>query len=85
VFAKFEAATAWFTPELLTLPEATVRGWLDATPALAPYRHTILDNFRQRAHVLDEKGERLLSLAGPSTRRHAVYEELSTSDIKFPR
>jgi oligoendopeptidase F len=29
VFAKFDAATAWFTPELLTLPEATC-AWLDS-------------------------------------------------------
>lgn len=85
VFAKFDAATSWFTPELLTLPEATVRGWLDSTPALAPYRHTILDEFRKRAHVLDEKGERILSLAGPTNQApRTVYEELSTSDIKFP-
>jgi oligoendopeptidase F len=35
--------------------------------------------------VLDEKGERLLSLAGPvQAAPGAVYEELSTSDIKFP-
>ena len=85
VFARFDAATSWFTPELLTLPEATVRGWLDATPALAPYRHTILDEFRKRAHVLDEKGERILSLAGPTNQApRTVYEELSTSDIQFP-
>ncbi len=85
VFARFDAATSWFTPELLTLPEATVRQWLDSTPALAPYRHTTLDQFRRRAHVLDEKGERILSLAGPTAAApHTVYEELSTSDIKFP-
>lgn len=85
VFAKFDAATAWFTPELLTLPEATVRQWLDSTPALAPYRYPILDQFRRRAHVLDEKGERLLSLAGPLNQApRTVYEELSTSDIQYP-
>lgn len=85
VFAKFDATTAWFTPELLTLPEARVREWLEQTPALAPYRHNILEEFRRRAHVLDEKGERILSLAGPLNRAPGtVYEELSTSDIQFP-
>ncbi|MEO7150117.1 MAG: oligoendopeptidase F [Burkholderiaceae bacterium] len=85
LFSKFDTATAWFTPELLGLPEATVRGWIDQTPALAPYRFTILDNYRRQAHVLDAKGERLLSLgarlnAAPGN----IYQELSTSDIKFP-
>ena len=84
-FAKFATATAWFIPELLAIPEATVTGWIAQTPALAPYRFTILDNYRQQAHVLDERGERLLSLAGQfnGTPRSA-YAELSTSDIKFP-
>ena len=85
LFAKFDTATAWFTPELLTVPEATMQGWIATTPALAPYRFTILDNFRRQAHVLDEKGEHLLSLAGPLARSaDAIYNELSTSDIKFP-
>jgi oligoendopeptidase F len=35
--------------------------------------------------VLDEKGERILSLAGPTgAAPRTVYEELSTSDIQFP-
>lgn len=85
VFAKFDAATSWFTPELLTIPEATARQWLDSTPALQAYRHNILNEYRRRAHVLDEKGERILSLAGPTNQApRTVYEELSTSDIKYP-
>ena len=84
-FAKFATATAWFTPELLAIPEATVKGWIAQTPALAPYRFTILDNYRQKAHVLDDKGERLLSLAGQfNTAPKSIYSELATSDIKFP-
>jgi len=85
VFAKFDAATAWFTPELLKIPQPTMQKWLDETPALAPYRFPILENYRQQAHVLDEAGERLLALAGPFNRTpQATYQELSTSDIKFP-
>ncbi|TCP02673.1 oligoendopeptidase F [Rubrivivax gelatinosus] len=85
LFAKFDAASAWFTPELLTVPEATMREWLDKTPALKPYRFPILENFRRQAHVLDEKGERLMALASRSNRApNAIYSELSTSDIKFP-
>jgi len=84
-FAKFATATAWFTPELLAIPETTVSGWIAQTPALAPYRFTILDNYRQKAHVLDDKGERLLSLAGQfNAAPRSIYSELATSDIKFP-
>lgn len=85
IFAKFGTATAWFTPELLTIPQPTMEKWLSETPALAPYRFGILDNYRQQAHVLDEKGEKLLSFAARLNRTPAAtFEELSTSDIKFP-
>ncbi len=85
VFAKFDTATSWFTPEILTIPEATMREWIAQTPGLKPYAFNILDNYRRQAHVLDEKGEHLLSLAGRfnQTPREG-YQELSTSDIKFP-
>ena len=86
VFAQFDTATSWFTPELLKVPQATMEQWIAQTPALAAYRFTILDNYRQHKHVLDEQGERLLSLAGQFSRTpQATYQELSTSDIKFPK
>lgn len=85
VFAEFGTATSWFTPELLTVPEATIRAWIDATPDLAPYRFPILDTYRQQAHVLDEKGEKLLSFATRFNETpRSIYSELSTSDIQFP-
>jgi oligoendopeptidase F len=83
--AKFGAATAWFTPELLAVPQAEMEKWIAETPALGLYRFTILDAYRQQKHVLDEKGEKLLSYAAPAGHTPAaVYQELSTSDIKFP-
>jgi oligoendopeptidase F len=85
LFAEFGTATSWFTPELLTVPEETVRGWINATPELAIYRFPILDAYRQQKHVLDEKGEKLLSFATRFNETpQSVYSELSTSDIKFP-
>lgn len=86
LFAKFGTATAWFTPELLAIPQATMEKWIAETPELEIYRFSILDNYRQQAHVLDEKGEKLLSFATrfnqtPTT----AFQELSTSDIKFPK
>jgi len=86
VFAKFGTSTAWFTPEVLTIPQATMEKWIAATPALAPYRFGILENYRQQAHVLDEKGEKLLSYAAQFNQTPtATFQELSTSDIKFPK
>ena len=86
LFAKFGTASAWFTPELLGIPEATMVQWIKDTPALAPYRFPIMDLYRQQQHVLDEKGEHLLSLASLlNDTPRATFQELSTSDIKFPK
>ena len=85
LFARWQQVTSWFSPELLTIPLATVRGWMEANPDLALYRFAIEEVYRQQEHVLDEAGERLLSLA---TRVNAApneaYSALSTADAKFP-
>jgi oligoendopeptidase F len=86
LFAKFGTATAWFTPELLQIPQATMERWIRETPGLARYAFTILDDYRKQQHVLDEKGEKLLSFSARFGQTPtAVFQELSTSDIKFPK
>jgi oligoendopeptidase F len=86
LFARFGTATAWFTPELLAIPQATMEQWIAQTPDLGIYRFDILDAYRQQKHVLDEKGERLLSYAARLREApRAAYQELATSDIKFPK
>ncbi len=86
MFAKFGTATSWFTPELLKIPQPTMEKWIADTPALAPYRFAIMENYRLQAHVLDEKGEKLLSYASQfNSTPTSTYQELSTSDIKFPK
>src|SRR5262249_9211873 len=38
LFARWEQAGAWFKPELLQVPLATMREWMDADAGLALYR-----------------------------------------------
>jgi len=85
LIAKWQHATSWFQPELLKLPLAAVRRWMDATPGLAVYRFAIEEVFRLQEHVLNEQGERLLSLTerlGGAPRDS--YAALSTADARFP-
>lgn len=85
LMAKWQQATSWFNPELLKLPLATVRQWLEANAELATYRFAIEEVFRLQEHVLDEAGERLLSLTERlgSVPRDS-YAALSTADARFP-
>jgi oligoendopeptidase F len=86
LLARWRQAAAWFAPELLAIPLATVRAWMDADADLAVYRFAVEDLYRQQEHVLDEKGEHLLSLASRLTSvPHDAYAALSTADVEFPK
>ena len=61
--AKASQASAWFNPELLAIPLPTIQQWMKDSPELAVYRFFLEDLYRQQEHVLDEKGEHLLSLS----------------------
>ena len=85
LMARWQQATSWFNPELLTIPIETLRSWLAADPRLAVYTFALEEVYRLQEHVLDEKGERLLSLSSRiSSAPHEIYSALSTSDAKFP-
>ena len=85
LLAKWQQAISWFPPELLQLPIGAVREWMAESPALGLYRFAVEEVFRLQAHVLNEQGEKLLSLSG---RLGGVpkdsYAALSTADARFP-
>ena len=85
LFARLQQAQSWFNPELLKIPLATVREWMDAQQPLRLYRFAIEDLYRQQEHVLDEAGERLMSLSTRlASAPNEAYWSLSTADAKFP-
>jgi len=85
LFAKAAQASAWFDPELLKIPIETVQAWMAADKELAVYRFAIEDLYRQQEHVLDDKGERLLSLSSRfSGSPNDAYAALSTADVRHP-
>jgi oligoendopeptidase F len=85
LLARWRQATSWFNPELLAVPLETVRQWMADLSGLALYRFALEELYRQQEHVLDEKGEHLLSLATQfGVAPDDAYDALSTADIKFP-
>jgi oligoendopeptidase F len=85
LFARWKQAESWFNPELLAIPLATVREWIEASEPLRLYRFAIEDLYRQQEHVLDERGERLMSLSSRlASAPNDAYWALSTADAAFP-
>ena len=85
LLSRWSQAESWYAPELLRIPIDTIRRWMDGSSDLALYRFHLEDLFRQQKHVLDEAGERLLSLSSRlATVPHDAYSALSTADAHFP-
>jgi len=84
LYAQYGTATSWMAPEILTVPWETMEQWLNNTPALAPYRFSMDDLYRQQKHVLDADGERLLSYFSQfQGNPNDIHNQLSTADIQF--
>ena len=77
-------AASWLTPELLTIPEDVLTGYMEDND-FSEYSH-FLDNVnRQRAHTLGEKEEQLLAMAGEVAEApRQVFLMLNNADMKFP-
>ncbi len=84
-FRKLSSVSSWLTPEMLTVPEETMRKWIDENPELETYRFSIEDMYRTQKHVLSADQELLLSyFSAVSDTASSVYDQLTTADVKFP-
>lgn len=55
---------AWYEPELLQIPQATMMKYVDEHPELQPYRKTYEDMYALQKHTLSEAEEEILALLG---------------------
>ncbi|MBK3516025.1 oligoendopeptidase F [Carboxylicivirga marina] len=85
MFAQFGVETAWMSPEMLQIPEETMKQWIADNDALKVYQFDLLDMYRLQKHVLSEKMEQLMSYYSNVTGTAGnVFKALSTADIEFP-
>lgn len=82
---RLNEATSWMEPEILSIPEETLRSWIKSNPKLALYEHYLDNIIRGKAHILDARGEELLAMTGQmgATAREA-YTTLCDVDLTFP-
>ena len=85
LMARWQESASWFHPELLAVSFDTVQMWMRENKELAKYRFYIESLYRQQEHVLDEAGERLMSLTSRLGEAPGdTYSALSTADIRYP-
>ena len=84
IYSKFATEIAWISPEMLEVPEETMKEWIKKYPELKEREFGLTELYRLRKHVLSEDKEQLLShfsqVLGAGS---DIYGELSISDIKW--
>jgi len=82
--AQVGAATSFVEPELLSMGEAKLRGWIQDDPRMKLYEHFVNDLFRKQAHVRNAEVEELLGmLRDPFGAVRNTAGMLANADFKF--
>jgi oligoendopeptidase F len=85
LYTAYGEAGSWMGPEILTIGQAKIEGFLTADSGLAKFRLQLEDQLRQAAHTLSPESEAILAgttapLAGPGD----IRVQLVASDIPRP-
>lgn len=81
---EFSAITSFITPEILAIPEKTLREYID-NQRLSEYAFNLKELLRRRDHVLSLHEEALLARAGDMANTAGnIFSMLTNADMKFP-
>lgn len=84
LYGQTLAAMAFLDPELLSIGEKILQGWIDSEPRLAIYNHYIGNLLRKQAHVRSPEVEELLGmLSDPFLGASTTARMLTDSDLQF--
>jgi oligoendopeptidase F len=84
LYGQVLGAMAFLDPELISIGEETLQGWLETDPRLAIYEHYIGNLFRKQAHVRSPDVEELLGmLSDPFLGTSTTARMLTDSDLQF--
>ena len=79
------AAISFIVPEMLSIPEDKLMGFVNENADLKVYLFSIKESLRQKEHILSEKEEELLALSLEATDTAGdVFTMYNNADIKFP-
>ncbi len=75
---------SYLTPEILEIPEETIRAYLQEENDLAVYEHALSDLMRGRKHVLSPREEQILAEVQELTQgAESAFDMLNHADMKF--
>jgi oligoendopeptidase F len=79
------AAVSFIIPEIISIPEEKLRGFLENHKELKVYTQYIDDILRQKQHILSEREEEILALSAEIANAPSdIFTMINNADIKFP-
>ena len=83
--AEVSSVTAFFVPELLSLPEGAVEEAIRRLPTLKLYEFYLKDILDQKPHILSAEGEKLLASVSDCLNAPGnIFGMLTNADMVFP-
>ncbi len=83
LLTHWDESASWFQPELLRIPEAKLREWLQQ-PDLKIYAHYFDDLLRSKSHILPAREEELLAMAGKAMESSSdAFGLLSNTELRW--
>ena len=84
LYTAYASSVSFFEPEILSLPASQLEAWVK-DPDFADRDYTFRRLLAQKPHVLSEKEEKILALAGePLGGFHDVFTMLDNADLPLP-
>jgi len=82
---RLNSLSAFYEPEILTIPENKIEEYIEQYPDLKTYRHYLFDILRRKKHTLNQSEERLIAQAGlMAETAHEIFNILSNADLPYP-
>ena len=82
---QLRSVSAFYEPEILTIPEKKLKTFFKNTPELRIYFHYLTDILRRKKHTLNQSEERLIAQAGlMAGTAHEIFNILSNADLPYP-
>lgn len=79
------AAISFIVPEMLDIPEETLKSYVKSDKDLELYQFVIEESLRQKEHILSDKEEQILAMSAEiSDTSGDVFTMYNNADIKFP-
>ncbi|WP_028402588.1 oligoendopeptidase F [Ectobacillus panaciterrae] len=85
LYTESSSIMAYIVPEILSIPEETLKSFLQENADLKLYEHSLEEINSQRPHVLSENEEAILAQASDALRTSSnTFGMLNNADLKFP-